>query len=354
MLFICHVFVCIDLLHAYSQPRHVASLATTAPINNYPIEKTIDGRKTYRRKGRPNLSDIKSTTKVAAPLVDSTLLRFLSAQKSQIVSQEIINGEDISDANSDVINTTISFASAKSADSNIGSIIEKSDVVNEAELIKSMTDNLSIKNDNEDSNYVGTTRDSDLTRKTSVQVADTTADSISWFTQYNSHNVAKKLIELGSSKIAAQEAGNAVQNYSLIRTTRQRVRKFLSQRDSIWASSSSPLLKSGNINEDKMTIPTINDSTFITTRREQNYNIDSIIDVLIDAGLTGKDIAAVFTHTPSVSMMQAKNKSNNMSSISKGDSLEATLNRSYFGVLCSTIGLRKCDARKVCLFPLFA
>lgn len=345
----------------------IKSSATAGVINERSNKRK--NNKLYRRKGRPNTNDNK---KVSAPLVDSTLLRFLSAQKKQIAAQEMIldgvdvdvnntinNGNNINIVSSVVDNietATSSNATRKGLDLDIESIIQIGNVMNETELIQSMTDNLKIENDNDDDTQtierkiIITSNENEYETNnqkssTQQQVADTTADSISWFTQYNAHNVANKLIELGASMESAQDAGNAVQNYSLTRTTRQRVRKFLSERDSIWASTSS----SASENEDYKKISTIHNFSFIISSREQNYNIDDIIDVLTNAGLSGKDIAEIFTHTPSVSMMQAKSDVTNSNESSKVESLEATLNRSYFGVLCSKIKLRKCDARKVCL-----
>ena len=359
-------------------------------------------KKSFRRKGRPN-----KKKKIAAPLVDSTLLRFLSAQKSQLAAQEdmMVVGNDNNNINDDSNNsnkkntnsdrnainnnnntttststTTISLniRNMSSLDSNIASIMETDNALNETELIQSMTDNL---NDNvplvdDDDNHNENVATNDSVQKTSssssssplstTQVSDTTADSISWFTQYNAHNVAQKLITLGSSTKDAQIAGNAVQNYSLARTTRQRVRKFLSERDSIWsaaregAADSSSITKNSNNDDDDENNHDIETPMFqsdvvsflTATESQQKYNINSVIDVLTGAGLTGTDIAAIFTHTPSVTMMNAKNcndddEEEDVASPQQGDSLEATLNRAYFGVLCSTIKLRKYDARKV-------
>jgi len=162
---------------------------------------------------------------------------------------------------------------------------------------------------------------------------DTTADCLSWFTQYNAHRVAQRLASLGACETDALEAGNAVQNYSLARTTRQRVRKFLRDRDLKWASESAsaeePSYELSNLQAE-------------AEWRGDRYEIDEVITYLVEAGLTGRDIAAIFTHSPSVSMMKARRGDG-----SHGETLEDTMNRSYFGVLCSTINLRKYDARKV-------
>ncbi len=179
----------------------------------------------------------------------------------------------------------------------------------------------------------------------SSKVQDTNAENLKWFTQYNAQCVAKKLVVLGVPQQTAMEAGNAVQNYSLARTTRQRVRKFLRDRDLKWASGGSEAdsssSKSNAFDEDAF--------------KSDSYNIDDAISFLTESGLTGIDIAAIFTHTPSVSMMRARrSEEGSNGSVSateqrryKGETLEDTLNRAYFGVLCTTIKLRKYDARKV-------
>lgn len=98
------------------------------------------------------------------------------------------------------------------------------------------------------------------------------------------------------------------------------------------------------------------DFDFNDNAADYSYNIDNVIDVLSDAGLTGNDIAAVFTHTPSVSMMQTRRQSNkgNIDNVEKSNYLEDSLDRAFHGVLCTTIKLRKYDARKVCHSFLFS
>lgn len=345
-----------------SSSKTLLSSVSTSPsplVPQIPVNPKSNGQ-IYRRKGRP----AKVTKKTTAPMIDSTLLRFLSAQKSQIEAQEKTLNDvelgDINDSSSSFINSTLtpSFNDIGSdLETSSLSIMQISDTINGTELIQSMTDNLMKTNvdDNdrkaeesdynadvitEASNRVISFNEVDEADEkivtTTSQVSDTTADSISWFTQYNAHNVAKKLIKLGACEESAHEAGNSVQNYSLNRTTRQRVRKFLSDRDSVWASSS------GQSKVEEQSSMVNNGPDFLTMTNERKFNVQRIIDVLTEAGLTGKDITAIFAHTPSVSMMQTKKDAVNIE-----DSLEATLERAYFGVLCSTIKLRKCDARKV-------
>jgi hypothetical protein len=169
-------------------------------------------------------------------------------------------------------------------------------------------------------------------------VEDTAADFLYWFTQFNAHRVAQKLLALGACQESAMEAGSVVQNYMLTRTTRQRVRKFLRDRDIKWANgelSQGPSYEVSDLQEE-------------ARLRGDSYNLDEILSLMVEVGLTGKDIAAIFIHTPSVSMMKAKRTMESKEQGgSGGETLEETINRSFFGVLCSTIQLRKYDARKI-------
>ena len=169
----------------------------------------------------------------------------------------------------------------------------------------------------------------------------------SWFTEYDAQNVASKLKGIGASVELAMEAGHSVNQYAIARTTRQRVRKFLSDRDAIWATSK-VLVKSKKerIGSSEEGSSDLLDSLGLYSNKVNTYSLDSAIDLLVHSGLTGKDIASILVHTPSISMMKARNDENSSESF-KGETLETTLNRSYFGVLCDTIKLRKYDARKV-------
>jgi hypothetical protein len=252
---------------------------------------------TIRRKGQS-----KAKAK-GAPLVDSTLLRFLSAQKSQL--QQTEEKENVSQT---------------------GIAIEK--VVSDSDEILRINDVLNEKsNGGEETSDVG----NDVP---TAAVEDTTADVLSWFTQYNANRIAKRLKSLGASEECALEAGNAVQKYSLARTTRQRVRKFLRDRDLNWSSGSAvveePAYEVSNLRVEAET-------------RGKIYDVDAVIKLLVEAGLTGRDIAAIFTHTPSITMMKAKRDGVERG----GETLEDTVDRAFTQVLCSTIKLRKYDARKV-------
>lgn len=291
----------------------------------------------YRGKGRP------SPSKKGAPLVDSTLLRFLSKQKRQLNQRTASNSEAAAEAAN---RTTTGIAIQKIA-------IDTDTDSASADLVGRL-------NEGADSNIYdeeeeGVQGESGVLRPVATSVSasipapveDTTADALSWFTQYNAHRVAQKLISLGACEDTAMIAGDAVQNYSLARTTRQRVRKFLRDRDLKWkteannSSNGKPAVSvlSGSVEEPSYEVSNVQQEAEL---RADSYDIDDVIALLVQSGLTGKDIAAIFSHTPSISMMKARQDHD-----SRGGTLEDTLDRSFFGVLSSTIKLRKYDARKV-------
>ena len=81
------------------------------------------------------------------------------------------------------------------------------------------------------------------------------------------------------------------------------------------------------------------------------FDIDEVITVLTEYGLTGTDIAAIFSHTPNIAMMRARSTA---SEAMKGDklsetasTLEDTLDKALVGLLGETLRLRRYDARKV-------
>lgn len=260
------------------------------------------------RKSKKSLRESEISNLKAAPLVDSTLLRFLSAQKNQLVPNqekaELLIPTDFLD-----------------------------DEIQLAAILRNSTNGV------DDLVYQEESHELSVKKVTE----DTPADSLSWFTQYNARQVAQKLLALGATKECAEKAGMIVQNYSLGRTTRQRVRKFLRDRDRNWALGSTDFEPSNEISN------IFADSTY----QGSYHNIDEVIALLSAASLTGRDIAAIFIHTPSVSMMRAKrdkseNRNDEVNDMQPtGVTLEETLERAYFGVLCSSIQLRKYDARKV-------
>ena len=162
--------------------------------------------------------------------------------------------------------------------------------------------------------------------------------SQSWLSQYNAQKVALKLQALGVDEQTSLATGKIVQNYVLARVTRRRIRKFLQERDESWeAGNPLPFDRSGM--KESMSPSTIN-----------NYNLDDVLSVMTEYGLTGIDIAAIFSHTPSVTMMKARThrvKNEEIKSGKNGFTLVKALDSALVGLLGGTLKLRRYDARKV-------
>lgn len=235
-----------------------------------------------------------------APLVDSTLLRFLSSEKKS------------------------------------GAVIEKEQnrlslsVASRSEPGKGMEADFSLAAEN-------------LVEREVIGASLTALDlplEQSWLSQYNAQRVALKLQALGVDSGAALKAGKTVQDYVLARVTRRRIRKFLQERDSLWASGYfNPRGRTG-----------INES--ISPAAASNFDIDDVISVMMEHGITGNDVAAIFSHTPSVVMMRARQTNgealtNETERKRLSFALDETLEIAFVGLLGDTLKLRRYDARKV-------
>ena len=296
--------------------------------------------------------------------MDSTLLRFLSKQKSQLNQSPTSYSKEAEAAAFPISNTGISIEKVTTLDSDTAAPPDADgDVVVDGDIDAGSKGKAGLyaNGDGEDTNTDTNNGDNSLKSKSAsvpIPVEDTTADVLSWFTQYNAHRVAQKLISLGACEDTAMEAGNSVQNYSLARTTRQRVRKFLRDRDLEWrtegnrngkqAAAIAAGAASAAADAPRYEVSSLQQEAEL---RGDRHDIDEVIALLVESGLSGKDIAAIFSHTPSISMMKARRDPSTIATgqndDSRGETLEDTLNRSFFGVLSSTIKLRKYDARKV-------
>ena len=141
----------------------------------------------------------------------------------------------------------------------------------------------------------------------SLRNLDTTQKELS--VQFNAHRVASVLADFGVQD-GAERAGRAVQSQVLARGARRQLRAFLKQ-----APTPPPSL-----------LP--------------EYSFPEVVQTLLDAGLTPKDVSDVLIHTPGVALMRPKGPSG------EGETLEQVLERTFF-VLQETLGLRKHEARKV-------
>mmetsp|Transcript_28898 Transcript_28898/g.60851 ORF Transcript_28898/g.60851 Transcript_28898/m.60851 type:complete len:718 (+) Transcript_28898:287-2440(+) len=250
-------------------------------------------------------------SKVKAPLVDSTLLRFLSEQKN---SRSVLLDDDTDTPSA---SEAISIETPNSRKQDL-----KVDYATFASKALSIND----------SSQAATTDLPSINGDSSVK----STENQSWLSQYNAQRVSLKLQALGVESEAANEVGKIVQDYVLARITRRRIRKFLQERDAMWESGIAVSDDRSGINEN------------ISFAAASKFDIDAVISVMTEYGLTGTDIAAVLSHTPSLAMIMARKVSENETTTGrKSFTLQDTLDKAFVGLLGDTLKLRRYDARKV-------
>lgn len=247
-----------------------------------------------------------STRPPAAPLVDSSLLRFMSTQKK--VRQKKL--KDVPDT------PTLGY---------LGSLMQAT------ERLKDKISGATISEPD--------------------AVARTGDAPDSWLGQYNRQRVANRLLELGVEETAAYEAGEVVQSHVLTRTARRRVREFLKQRDVLWVNGESTF-------KQELSNSSLQVAQDMSMPPFPPYGLDDVVDMFLEFGLTGNDLAAIFLHTPSVVLMRPRRLQKSPAALESiqddkgychrnGETLEETITRSLKVLLCGSLKLRKYDARKV-------
>ncbi len=178
---------------------------------------------------------------------------------------------------------------------------------------------------------------------------DTTSDQ-NWLGQFNSNRVARVLMshtEAGDAKeleTLAITAGDRVQSQALARTARRRVREFLKQRDRVWLVEGA----------EEMNLPVDDFPLGVSAEpRALQNNFENVVDLMLEYGLSVRDIAEILIHSPGIALMQARPIVNeaecetDATSSSEGETLKETLHRVLVELLCGTLGLRRYEARKV-------
>lgn len=274
--------------------------------------------------------DSEEPVPVRAPLVDSTLLRFLSAQKKEAAEQQpAVDRSRLSEEPGDIATA--------------GGLISEVDT-------------------NRPADTVG--QDAQEASSEGGSFADA-----SWLGQYNGNVIAQQLITIGAEEPAAFKAGQTVQSHILARTMRRRIREFLRERDRVWAGGK------GEVQVAAMLNPLDQPVGGEMTEKDRSRGEDAIA-LLTASGLSGKDIAAILEHTPSVVSLRAQSPelesdardgetSDSLSGFSVdlpneegdslaggrtvqlGDSLEDLLRLVFHELLTTTLKLRRYDARAV-------
>ena len=249
-----------------------------------------------------------------APLVDSTLLRFLSSEKKS--GTVLLDKEDIGQSGNNPVTVDAPNRSSRAVEVDLPTFVAEN---TEGGELKSLA--------------APSAAPADLARESPIE-------GQSWLSQYNAQRVALKLQALGVDNEASLKAGRIVQDYVLARVTRRRIRKFLQQRDALWEAGSSVQAGRKGMMEG------------ISPAAASNFDIDGVIEVMTEYGLTGNDVAAIFSHTPSVVMMRARRRGDErqgeeLNGKRKSFALAETLDKAFVGLLGETLGLRRYDARKV-------
>ena len=280
--------------------------------------------------------------KAKAPLVDSTLLRFLSSQKNSgsVLLEDDRPSTTLSTGGGGG-GTTISVAKTPiraSGESSSSSLVDlptfaSENIIEQAELEQTLV--AAAAESSPSSSVISTSNN--ILEQQQPEEGKSVIENQSWLSQYNAQRVTLKLLALGVDNDVAAKAGTIVQNYALARITRRRIRKFLQERDAAWESGSAvPIVDRSGIKES------------ISAVAAGKFDIESVITVMTEYGLTGSDVAAIFSHTPSVAMMQARSTVYESARVGRTSvSLEQTLEQSFVGLLGERLKLRRYDARKV-------
>jgi len=288
--------------------------------------------------------------KAKAPLVDSTLLRFLSSQKNSgpVLLEDDRPPSPVNGGGSTISITTPINGDSRGSSSTSSSVVDlptfaSENLIDQAELEQTFASTTAPIPDDDSNNTLEQPQQQQPQENEVIE-------NQTWLSQYNAQRVTLKLLSLGVENDTAAKAGRIVQNYALARVTRRRIRKFLQERDAAWESGSGtvPLVDRSGIKES------------ISALAAGKFDIDGVILVMTEYGLTGADIAAIFSHTPSIAMMQARSTVEDSVIGTDGHdaaaaaavvrtsvSLEQTLERAFVNLLGERLKLRRYDARKV-------
>eukprot|EP00535_Pseudo-nitzschia_heimii_P002544 CAMPEP_0197177252 /NCGR_PEP_ID=MMETSP1423-20130617/2928_1 /TAXON_ID=476441 /ORGANISM="Pseudo-nitzschia heimii, Strain UNC1101" /LENGTH=955 /DNA_ID=CAMNT_0042626775 /DNA_START=269 /DNA_END=3136 /DNA_ORIENTATION=+ len=326
-----------------------------------------------------------------APVVDSTLLRFVSQQKQVpgLFREKAFREEDDDDDEAEAM----AWSSSSGENENSPVVLDQrfyegpigSSVGNGSDC-DSMTNAIKEKlaeggsffvegqETIDDDNNEEEEEDNDVL--VSKALTDADPETKSWMAQFGCRNVAQLLLSIGdvTDEASARTAGDAVERYCVVRTARRRIRRFLKERDTLWAtnsfsgSSSSRSELESLAASDMASSPAASLLLSYAEQRERerliengvsvaededgveatpSYGFGDVVDVMREYGLTGNDICILLTHSPNLALRVPRKSFLREGRTDDAETLEETLERSLKGLLVSTLGLRRYDARKV-------
>ena len=143
---------------------------------------------------------------------------------------------------------------------------------------------------------------------------------------------ASVLMHHGADATEAQKAADAVEEHTKERFRRRQLRLYMKARNDSWSEFFEyEATYALGLSEDQANL--LMQQNYVPSSGLKNERIESVFEQLFSAGLTGKDCAAVFFHTPSLALSKDGNVS---------DGVECAMR-----LLCQTLGLRRYDSRKV-------
>lgn len=246
--------------------------------------------------------------------------------------------------------------------------------VNDRDSDSLVVDSVSIDDSNENS-QVEVEVDSSLGQFNRYRIASMLRTTLAADSSSNNGNDVNMS---GQDETLFSLAGERVQSQALARTARRRVREFLKERDQAWTADTSSISSSSSASTDTVIGAAV--SIAATATSLPPYGVQDVVDVMLSFGLTAKDIAEIFVHSPGIALMRpqrAQQQQQGEEEIESeldahasmpveltatasvavepkekeedhnGETLKETLDRSLIGLLCGTLGLRKYDARKV-------
>lgn len=278
----------------------------------------------------------------AAPLVDSTLLRFISEQKRRQEPGQLGNGEDRTDISTLVASESLLTDSSASRTASWSDDAMSEDLF---ERLQQQQQPPAVDQLQQTTVAAGTAESDENIRSAQWDL---------WLCQYNRNRLAQELIALDVDVESATATGKIIQSYVLTRTARRRIRIFLRDRDSLWNAS----------DEERAAIE---QQSRLDSKRSKagaippKYGFGDVVGVMLEYGLTGKDICTILSHSPSVAMMMPRKSfmelpelqnisgddTESTSLTNENETLEDTLQRAFVDLLQGDLELRRYDARKI-------
>ena len=216
---------------------------------------------------------------------------------------------------------------------------------------------------------------SDPVRRGSFVRSDDDVFMQQWLKQYECTNVMSLLKDNGANMEAAYAVGMLIERLSISRAAQMRMRIYFKERKHIWMmkNRSNPESRvmdgsvvSRNFMDEESTIigKTASECDILPSNADcWNYNnMDQIIEVMFEYGLSAKDICEILISSPSLAFLQprpliscsvhGKTTDYHARAGSFGQSLQETLDHVFVGLLMGRnqtheLKLRKYDARKV-------